>query len=103
RINRIPTADSLGHLQLVVWRKPLDSEALERGSDEPVIGEEWHLPLAHWICYRAFLKKDSQTYDEKRAELHLGQFESTFGPRPTAAQLRALATDEAGEVEGHWF
>lgn len=102
RLSHIPGANP-GSLHLTVWRKPLDDEALDTDSDEPLVSDLHHIDLAHWICYRAFLKKDGEANDPRRAAEHLAQFETAFGPAPTAAQLRALATDEAGEVRAYWY
>ena len=103
RLNRIPDASALGMLRLTVWRRPLEAERLEVGSDEPVIDEAFHLKLAHWICHRAFLRKDSEAHDPQRAAEHLAIFEGEFGTKPSLHRLIALATDEAGEVESYWY
>lgn len=102
RLSHIPPANP-GTLQLTVWRKPLESEALETASDEPLLDTVSHMYLVHWVCYRAFLKMDGEARNGPLAAEHLAQFEQHFGPRPTAAQLRALATDDAGEVRPHWY
>lgn len=97
-LDKTPIAAQLGTLHLTVWRRPLEAERLEQGGDEPLIPEEDHSFLAHWICYRLYLRKDAETNDRTMAEQHRMQFEAHFGPRPTAAQIRALATDDAGDV-----
>lgn len=103
RLDRIPTADDLGTINLNVWRRPLGSEQLEGGNDVPVIDSAFHIQLAHWICYRAFLKKDDEAYDGRRAADHLAQFEAAFGHKPTLQRLIELATDDSGESEPYWY
>jgi hypothetical protein len=102
RLSHIPRAEP-GTLQLTVWRRPLECEGLRTDTAVPLFDEMHHLYLAHWICYRAFLKKDGEANDGPRAAEHLAQFEQHFGPMPDAARIRALSTDDAGEVRPHWF
>lgn len=105
RLDCIPTRpEQLGELHLTVWRRVLPDERMDDAESVPsVLPDEQHLPLAHWICYRALLRQDVDARDARAAAEHLGQFEMAFGPMPTAAQIRALATDTAGDVAGHWF
>lgn len=101
RLDRTPVV--AGTLRLTVWRRPLESEALELGSDDPVINDEHHPFLAHWLCHRALLQGDAETRNPDAAARHLADFTNHFGERPSVAQLKQLATDEAGEVEGYWY
>lgn len=102
-LDREPTATTLGTLALTVLRRPLPEERLLTTSRAPIVPLEHRLWLAHWTCYRALLTKDGELGDEKRAAAHLTQFEQHFGPRPTAGQLRALATDDAGEITAYHY
>jgi hypothetical protein len=103
RLSHLPTADTLGTIQLTVWRRPLDAEQLTHERQSPLVDPIFHLKLAHWICYRALLTKDGEGNDSSRAGDHLSQFEAAFGPPITAARLRQLATDDAGETVGYFF
>ena len=92
-----------GTLNLTVWRHPLDAERIERASDEPVIQEEHHLPLAHWLVHMACLHNDAEARNPEKSAEHLAMFEAHFGPRPSLSDLKALATDHAGEIAGYFF
>lgn len=102
-LNREPTASTLGTLALTVWRRPLDAERLLSPGRSPIIPLDDRMKLAHWVCYRAFSHKDSELNDPSRAADHLAQFSAHFGPRPSAAQIRALATDDAGESQAYFY
>lgn len=103
RLDRIPTADDVGTIQLTVWRKPLDAEKLEGEEDEPAFDDAYHMALVNWICHRAYLKRDPETYSRPASDDHLGQFVAAVGNRPTLQRLIELSTDDSGEVESHWF
>ena len=103
RLDRIPTADDVGTITMTVWRKPLDSEQLEAETDEPVVDEAHHLNMAHWVCYRAYLKRDEEAYNPNESARHLQQFDAAFGQAPTLQRLIELAVDDPGEVEAHWY
>lgn len=98
-----PTADATLHL--VVWRYPTDDESIDADSLEPAawMPEHFHVYLAHWACHRVMMTKDAETGDIGAAIDHLGMFEATFGKRPTAKELRALACDPAGESQSYFM
>lgn len=101
----VPTPTATATLNLTVWRYPLDSEQMDADGESPAtqIPEHQHLFLAHWACYRAAMTRDAETGDPIGAIDHLGIFEATFGKRPTAAELRALAMDPAGESQSYFY
>lgn len=80
----VPLAD--GTLNLAVWRLPLADPDLDDDLEWP--GEQE--PLAHWVAYRAFLRPNGDTFDEKFAKVHLDLFEQVYGPavpEPVRAEL----------------
>lgn len=101
----VPTPTAAATLKLTVWRYPLDTETMDADGESPAsqIPEHQHLFLAHWMCHRAELTKDAETGDPSAAIDHLGIFEATFGKRPSAKELRALAMDPAGESKSYFF
>jgi len=103
RLDRTPTVDTLGTIKLTAWRRPLDSELLEEPGDEPVIPADQHPELVHWILHKAYMRKDAETFDRDLSDRHLQTFEAYFGPRPTAAQIRAMATDHDGEIHSYFY
>jgi hypothetical protein len=87
-IRLIPNPDDAFTLDLVVARLPIDSLRWEkRQSQRPEIANHQHESLLHWICHRAYLKKDSQTYDEKQSERALALFNLEVGPPIDAREL----------------
>lgn len=82
--DRLPS--ELGVLHLEVYRRPMF--AIEDPADEPEIPEEFHEGLIHWALYRAYRKRDSQTFNEQRSDEHRQHFERIYGPPVTAQQLR---------------
>ena len=103
RLDRIPTAADVGTIHLQVWRKPLTSEAMTQDDSVPPVDEAFHRQLVHWICHRAYQKRDSETYNATSSADQLAQFEAAFGSRPTQQRLIELSTDDAGEVESYWY
>jgi hypothetical protein len=84
-LDRAPTAAGVLHLE--VYRRPL--YAIEGTGDEPEIPEQYHRALLHWMKHRAYGKRDSQTFNEKKSLDELTLFERVFGPPVSARQQRA--------------
>ncbi|MFA5387503.1 MAG: DUF6682 family protein [Candidatus Paceibacterota bacterium] len=87
-IRLVPSPDSAGTLNLTVVRLPLAT--INDPDDAFEVRDEHLRNLRHWIVYRAFLKRDSETYDPERAAQALALFEREFGPpQPAYAELWA--------------
>jgi hypothetical protein len=71
-------------LRLAVWREPLLS-ALAADDELELPGDQ--RALGHWVCYRAYSRRDEETYNPKAATEHLALFERAFGP-PVQARVR---------------
>lgn len=78
-----PTPNANFTLQLRVWRMPHGKELMQADSDTPVVALPDPESLVHWVCFEAYMKKDSETFDKDAAGDHLALFEKRFGPRPT--------------------
>lgn len=83
-LDRAPTEAGILHLE--GYREP--RYEIEAGSDEPEIDARLHPALVEWALYRAFGRRDSQTYSEQRSLAALAKFERVFGQAPTANSLR---------------
>lgn len=83
-LDRIPTEAGVLHLE--GYREP--TYEIESTADEPEIANHLHRALVAWALYRAFGRKDSQTWDQPRADRALADFTNTFGPLPPARHLR---------------
>lgn len=84
RLAPIPTvADTL---RLQVFRLPL--YCLDNDEDEPEIPYRLHIRLVDWMEHRAYAKKDSDTYDERRSLNAEAVFASAFGQRIDANMRR---------------
>lgn len=69
---------------LKVYRLPLST--MSDDGDSPEIDDAYHEELLHWVCWRAFSRTDSDTYDKDMADYHFAEFERVFGP-PLAADV----------------
>lgn len=92
---RRPTRDAA--IKLSVYRRALVAIALEVPANpdadpptvlvpatSPEIPEKYHPLLVDWALRLAYLRRDSDTQDEKKALMHEGMFTASFGPRPSA-------------------
>jgi hypothetical protein len=79
RLFPIPKANDT--LYLTVIREPLVDMS---GSLAPEIAPRYHENLVHWMRYRAYMVRDAETYDPKKAAEALQLFEAEFGPATNA-------------------
>lgn len=98
KLRLYPTPSEDGSLNLRVYRIPLTN--MTGDNDEPEIKEVYHDKLVHWVCHRAYLKPDSDTYNKNASLEALAAFEREFGARPDARaeefEERNLIDDLAG-------
>lgn len=80
----IPTADDV--LRLTVKRLPCKD--LKDANDEPEIPESLHRLLLDGMLERAYLKRDSETYNPQKSAVHAARFTDSFGERPDAGTRR---------------
>jgi hypothetical protein len=66
---------------------------LESDGDVPEIDEIWHPDLIYGIAALAYLKRDADTFNEKKSEKEFALFEERFGPRLPAVVIRERQTD----------
>ncbi len=89
KLYRRPTAAQLpATITLTVVREPLDP--MKDNDDEPEIKPRHQYALQHWALFRMFSRRDTETFDPKRAADHLALFEREFGP-------------ESGAIEEQWI
>lgn len=106
KLRLYPTPDAADTLNLVVGRLPLtDMLWTQRYTVNPEIQAHHHMELLDWVAHRAYLKRDSETYDPAKSATHLGLFESRVGPRPSAAleQARRHNRNRRGRVRPQFF
>lgn len=96
RFDRIPSAD--GVLLLTVARGPL--QPMRATNDVPEIPNIFHPKLILWIKHKIYNNQHSELFDKNRADVHLAEFESTFGPRPPAPYDVFAAMQFASTVPG---
>lgn len=82
KLRLYPPPVAAGTLKLNVYRLPLLD--MNENTDSPEINARFHRSLIHWIKYRAYLKKDSETHDPDEASKALALFEQDFGKRSSA-------------------
>lgn len=98
RIYRIPQAVDV--VKLALWRLPLCK--LKTDDDEPEIPRREHIKLIDWVCREAFLKRDSDAFDENRAATFAALFTASFGPRESADVYRKRRLRGATVVKATW-
>lgn len=80
-VTEVPT-----QIRLVVYRYPLTS--ITSTSSTLEIHSRHHERLVDWVCFRAFSRRDRDTYDPAKASDAETAFIASFGIRPTAEQQR---------------
>lgn len=65
-------------LNLEVYRLPLADLTISPNTT-PEIDEEYHFDLIHYMCFLAYKKQDSETYDPNMSKWHEQQFAMKFG------------------------
>lgn len=91
-LDRAPDAALDGEtVTLQVWRMPFTDPAdLTAGDD--LEWEDDPEQLAHWVCFRAYMRRDEDTQDKQKAGEHLALFNATFGAEvPAKARAELLA------------
>ncbi|MFK7941811.1 MAG: DUF6682 family protein [Paracoccaceae bacterium] len=83
----IPTSDAT--LKLSVERLPLVE--MDQMEDEPELRPEYHRNLRHWMMYRAYSLRDSETFNLEQAALAKQMFEAEFGPARPAYDEQWIA------------
>lgn len=99
-IRLVPAPEQAGTLRLTVVRLPL--VALNDLDDEPEIPEHFHRNLRHWIIHRAYLKRDSETFDEQASMKALAWFTEEFGRAQPAYDEAWVQSHYAGGEYGHY-
>lgn len=69
-------------LNLMVVRDPLAE--MNDDTDTPEIAARYHRSLRFWMMHRAYLKKDADANDPKKAAESLALFEQEFGKKSSA-------------------
>jgi hypothetical protein len=78
-----PVPAGAGTANMTVCRLPVSPMGTS-----PEIHARHHMRLLDWVMRQAFMKRDSDTFDEKRAMLHESLFERSFGKKWDAEQQR---------------
>lgn len=103
-LDRIPDVD--GTLSLVVDRLPLQSMRWAyRHTDTPEIAHEHHQDLIYYMLHRAYMKRDSETYNPESSGEYLALFSARVGPRPSS-HLERVRREERNikrRVRPHYF
>lgn len=84
-VTPIPDADDNGNkLYLSVWREPIANIG---PYGTPEIPAEYHEHLLDWVAFRAYMRRDEDTYNPEKAVAHRALFDERFGP-PIPAGVR---------------
>ncbi len=71
-----------GKLRIECERMPLNK--IKSIEDCLELEEKYAEDLIYWMLYKAFSKRDAETFDPKRADQYLARFENVFGPVSSA-------------------
>lgn len=74
-------------LAVQAWREPLILPQ-DLAADDDLEWTNDVEQLAHWVAFRAFMRRDEDTQDKEKASEHLALFNATFGVE-VPAQVRA--------------
>jgi hypothetical protein len=86
KIRLVGNPSAAGVLNMTVVRLPL--LPVNDMHDTLELRAEHQRNLRHWVIYRAYLKRDSETYNPKKAAEALALFEREFGqPQPAYDEL----------------
>ena len=86
KIRLVGTPDANGTLNMTVVRLPL--ETINDDDQSLELRSEHQRNLRHWMSFRAFSKRDSETHNPDRAVEALALFEREFGkPQPAYDEL----------------
>jgi hypothetical protein len=90
-LDRAPSAAEDGlALSIHAWREPL-IDPMDLGEHDDLEWTNDPEQLAHWVAYRAFLRRDEDTQNKEHAKLHLDLFNATFGAEvPVQARAELL-------------
>lgn len=103
QLRLVPAPSVPGALALRVSRLPLAPLSLSAPSASPEIPLPDQARLLDWALFRAFSRRDSETYDPNRAVSHEARFAGHFGPRPSARARRNYREAAPHHVRYHGF
>jgi len=69
---------------MTVVRLPLNE--LVSMDNTPEIKAHYHRSLRFWVIYRAYMKKDAETYQPDKAQDNYALFEQEFGKKSSAVE-----------------
>lgn len=79
-LNFVPEAD--GTLRLGMYRLPI--EPMIEDDDVPEVRAKHHAKMIDWALHLGYLKTDSDTFDQGKADRHEAEFIKSFGQRVDA-------------------
>jgi hypothetical protein len=99
QVSILPISNVVGALVLHGRRLPGLRDIMVNPQDEPVIPQEFHRDLVHWMLAEAYNVHDSDALDPKAAEKYEAKFEARFGKRPSAkAEAHSLRAPIGGDI-----
>lgn len=94
-LSRTPIANDT--LKLAVTRLPLTP--VVEFEDTPEIKAQYHNALCQYLIYKVRSLDDTETYDARKADLALAEFEKEFGPKRSAWSEMYEASQPGYEAE----
>lgn len=92
-LDRVPGVNEDGlTLSLSGWREP-DIEPADLTESDDLEWTNDPEKLAHWVAFRAFMRRDEDTQDKEVAKMHLDLFSVAFGAEVPAQARSELLTN----------
>lgn len=105
RLYPIPNADV--DVRIEIYREPIGLMVLGTPSGNnrnyPEIGAKYHMPLVDWAIFRAHVVRDPDIENPNDPAIALARFESAFGIRETANQMRKKRTPSHPVIRARKF
>ena len=97
-----PMPAAIDPLALTVYRIPLLPLTADDTNAAPEIPAHQHMRLLDWICYRAYSKEDTETFNADKAARYEAKFIESFGIRSDANVLRKQRDKRPPRVAFRW-
>ena len=101
KVRFVGIPQAAGTVNLQVIRRPITP--LVNMDQDLEIADHHARNLIHWIAHRAFMKRDSETFNSEKSEMHLGRFEAEFGAAQPAYDEAWITRNYTVDPENGYF
>lgn len=101
-LRMVPTPTAGDVVALTVYRTPVNPLAVSPGTATPEIPERYHQRLMDWVRRCAYIKPDSEVFDQAASERYEAAFTANFGARIDANVQRKHRDRRPHTVRFSW-